>query len=671
MLNSDGRAGAFSGVARLRMAGSCTAFLIRPRPSPEAPVYALTAGHCALGAIGNEIVTAPPRFRGSLQFHYFTDTRERRMDVSVRDVAYATLKGLDIAILELDTTYPDLVAFGVRPLALASRMPDAGERIYTVGAPASGVAEDEDWLRRSDCNLEAVAQLAEGPWKFHDAWRMNCGGIAGGASGSPVLEAGGERVAGIVTTATTGIDYTSGDFACYTNRPCELVRDGARVILEKGYALPLAGLDGCFAANGRFNLRLFTCVLDPGVELTLRGVPPTAVRAGAVWNVGLSGAPHTHYRYKTGPEGTTDCRQDEGYGEVRTVAEAPIIREPLPQIPGRYLLCVLGGFGEIVDDRWQQPRYATFAHTSVDTAPPVLPPMWDVRETNAGYNVSLQYVIPELSDYRYKFGPVDSTDCSLMRDYFVYRRVPVTVPAGPGLSRFCIVAGDRVENFSQPTELLLGPGQPLPGGAVMSAGYEKGPVAPGALVSLFLAGTLRGGAYPALRLRDAAGNENRLNFTALGTQMNFPLPVGTAPGWAELFVDAPNPASLVLQIEPVAPGLFVTPARRAWGFAAVARRNFTISFTIGSCGGPNQCATAGFTLPATVALFSGGVAGESVDVVLPGIRLPAWVVGSTGFGNVSFALPATYPYRGLVPVRIEARGKRSNTAWIHIIDEGI
>jgi uncharacterized protein (TIGR03437 family) len=209
----------------------------------------------------------------------------------------------------------------------------------------------------------------------------------------------------------------------------------------------------------------------------------------------------------------------------------------------------------------------------------------------------------------------------------------------------------------------------LPGGAVKSAGYEKGPIAPGSLVSLFLAGTLRGGAYPGLRLRDAAGNESRLFFTALGAQMNFAMPAGAAPGRAELFVDAPTPASLVLQVEPVAPGIFVTPGLRAWGFAeeTEARR----SFTIGACGAASQCATAGFALPATVTLFSGGTSGEAVQVILPGLTMPALAAGSNQFTNVSFSLPAGYPYRGLVPVRIEARGKRSNTAWVHILDEGI
>ena len=98
LLNQDHRHDAFAAVGRLRIASACTAFLVQPGASADGPVYALTNGHCVLGAAGNEVVTNLRVPAGSsFTFHYFIDAQARRESVAVRAIPYATLKGLDIA----------------------------------------------------------------------------------------------------------------------------------------------------------------------------------------------------------------------------------------------------------------------------------------------------------------------------------------------------------------------------------------------------------------------------------------------------------------------------------------------------------------------------------------------------------------------------------------------
>jgi hypothetical protein len=244
--------------------------------------------------------------------------------------------------------------------------PQAGGAVFTVGAPVSGVAAAEAWLRQSECAIDAQVQLAEGPWKFHDALRLACGGIFAGASGSPVFDAQSREVIAIINTSTQGARYASGDFPCFGNNPCELTTAKGELVRESGYALPLTGIANCFDSAGRFDLDRPACPLDPGREPVLRGAPVANVRPGAMWNVTVSGSGFREYRYKTGPEHQTDCRIDSGYSAPVPIATP--IQEAIPRADGRYLLCVLGD--------GQQARHATFAHTAVDTVPPAITPRW-------------------------------------------------------------------------------------------------------------------------------------------------------------------------------------------------------------------------------------------------------------------------------------------------------
>ena len=646
LLNQDRRHEAFAAVGRLRINSTCTAFLIQPNPA--SPVYALTNGHCVLGITGNEVATnvrVPPT--ASFTPHYFVDTPTRRQALPVKAIPYATLKGLDLAVIELDATWASL---DVRPLRLSEIASQPGDPVFTVGAPVNGVPAEEAWLRRSNCTVDAIAQLAEGPWKFHDALRLSCGAVYGGASGSPVFNARNGEVTAIINTGTQGQIYSSGDIPCYINSPCELP---GRMILDAAYALPLTGVSNCFSAAGRFDLDAPGCPLDPGRQPALAGAPPTSVRPGTNWNVTVSGVPE--FRYKTGPEGETDCRLDSGYSAPQP---AGIIREPIPPVDGRYILCVLGPN--------QQPRHATFTHTAIDSNPPALNPQWNVRTDETAFNVQFFFNVPDLSDYRYKFGPDAATDCDNPDGYQIYRRVPIRVPFDKNsLIRFCLLGGDRVGNLTRPTHILLGEKHPLPSGVVNSAGFEQGPLSPGAWASIFLASPLTG-PRPVLTLTDAAGAVFNLpTLYAIDQQMNFSIPRTAAPGPAQLRVTSPFPSTILLDIQPVSPGIFVTPNRAAWGFY----RTPALSAAFGFCSGPNICFQGPIPVPATVSLTANGMGltnTRPVTVWLAGQRVPGRM-----FEGATFDIPANFPYRGFVPVQIEIDGIRSNVAYLHLKDEGI
>jgi len=662
LLNADSRNSAFTGVGRLNSELVCTAFAVQPRGDADGPVYALTNGHCVFEPNTNRVVLNAPVPRDSkVTFHYFADTETRQVTVPVRSIPYATMKGLDIAVLELDANWAALMAAGIRPIPLAGLPARRGDPVFTVGAPLSGLPESQAWLRRSDCPVEAVAQVAEGMWKFHDALRLSCGGIFGGASGSPVFDARSGEAVAIINTSTQGHIYSSGDIPCFTNSPCELTSQSGTMILDAAYALPLAGVGHCFDSASRFDLGQPRCPLDPGIELGIANATFPSLRPGALWNVQLSANGFAGYRYKSGPEASTNCRDAAGYSDPVSFAGNSGFREPVGTSDGRYVLCVWGASGE----RVQQVRHASFVHTGIDTRPPVLAPRWLVRGDRDSYSVQMVFLVPDLSDYRYKFGPERQTDCDNMDGYQIYRRIPIRVPAATApLIRFCIIAGDRTDNFTRPTQLLLGENQPLPGGLVNSGGFEPGPVSPGMWVSVFFASPFSGA--PPFRLQDAAGREHDVGAAVAGQQVNLYIPRDAALGPAQLRIPGPLPSTLLMDVKPVAPGIFTGPTREASGFFFTG----STGVLIGRCGA-EFCLSDGLVpVPSEVSLSVNGLlaaAGTDVTVWLAGQRL----TGRANAFGIRFQLPANFAYRGQVPIQIEVGGVRSNVAYLFLKDEGI
>jgi hypothetical protein len=98
----------------------------------------LTAGHCIslepYGVIRNQPLTA------RVTFNYFVDTSlDRRVTPRTRATGWSTMKGTDLALVELDATLGDLAAQGIRPLLLATSAPDPGRAVFWTGISGSPI----------------------------------------------------------------------------------------------------------------------------------------------------------------------------------------------------------------------------------------------------------------------------------------------------------------------------------------------------------------------------------------------------------------------------------------------------------------------------------------------------------------------------------------------------
>lgn len=454
---------ALRGVARFHGAATCTGVLADWPGSPDAPAYLLTNGHCAQQWDANAVFIDQPADGWSATFDYFADAAEEQITVPAVRVVYSTMKGRDVAIVELDATVGELMAQGITPLPLSSATPPDNFTMRVVGAPVSGVPGEMAFLRQETCRAGRRADLLEFIWHFDDALANTCRDIYGGSSGSPVFNGDDPGVMGLINTTTVG-----GLTPCGLGSPCEITPEGTVWRAATSYATPLYDFDlgACFTPSGAFDLTAAPCPLDDGRQLLISGYAtqgtrnpiPTAegASAPATWQATLAGE-LPYYRYKIGRAGQVDCRAEEGYGAPIALADAALIDEPLPPEEGSYLLCVVAGESATVDETWQPVEWATVAHVAVDNTPPRLTPRLDFnRDGEGGLTFQPIFAPPELSHFRVKFGPAGATDCAVDDGFRDFLRVPFHIPAEELPARLCVIGYDAPGNAGAPLDVVVG-----------------------------------------------------------------------------------------------------------------------------------------------------------------------------------------------------------------------
>lgn len=466
LLSNADNSNPYSGIVRYVGRAQCTGVFVAtvqdgadPR---DAAAYVLTNGHCPDFPGANEvIINRPAPAAHRVIFNYFADTTSQHVSVPVARIAYATMKGRDIAVLELAARYREIAGRGFVPWQITPAQPAADESVAIVGAPLTGIAATS-FLRLAACRLQSRAEVVlEYVWHWFDYERNQCADIRGGSSGSPVLSRSTGHLLALLSTSTVGAArYTD----CFLDHPCEPVRADVVSRTDTSYATPLIGVDRCFDWRGRFDVMRVGCPLDADVQV--RATPSflgaenphrTSALLGPArqrWNVTVSGA-FDRYRYKAIPAAGGDCRDFRGYGRPRRVSEFPVIDDPLPPAEGYHFLCVLGGSNTTSAAAWQSIDHPTVVAVRIDATAPRIPARITVNETDFAWSVAFGTLEPEISAYAFKFGRPSDTRCG---DPDGYRRALVPFLSLPKANRpyvFCAVPHDSALNQGQMFELVL------------------------------------------------------------------------------------------------------------------------------------------------------------------------------------------------------------------------
>ncbi|WP_438027201.1 trypsin-like serine peptidase [Sorangium sp. So ce233] len=372
LVSADDPANAYLRAVGTLGATSCTGSFIKTSDDPDAPAYALTAGHCAKKTLQRSMyfdvgVDESPENDMRFRFKFFQGVPVAEYAYSsVTRVAYVTMKGADLALLQLEHTVGELQALGVEPLPLADAPPAAGEPIEIAGIPQEhdGGEYMDKYVRRARCaEGDRRADLMEHYWQWYGMHVNDCSGMGPGASGGAVLDQHG-RVFGVYTTHFKTAEPQQ---PCHLNYPCEFGDGGPpRGVAGVSYVVDATGVASCFDAEGRFDLTTAGCALDPGghgslsktpslLATTTRGAPPEP----SVWDVHLSPSSDTHYRYKAGRAESVDCRSADGYSDPIAIEDDRLAKLPVPAEEGLYALCVLTGSGDVGGATWQSTEHPT------------------------------------------------------------------------------------------------------------------------------------------------------------------------------------------------------------------------------------------------------------------------------------------------------------------------
>jgi len=275
---------------------------------------------------------------------------------------YVTVKGVDVALIELGRTIAEMQKEGIEPLPLAEVAPAAGASIEMVGLPFErGDRQAERQVRRARC-AEGTRRpdVVEHSSYWYDLHVNDCAALGLGATGSPMIDQSG-RVYGVFSTR---LDASEAQQPCYIGAPCEIGASGERGARGTSYVTDATTFSKCFNAQGELDLSVTGCQLDPGIgEYPGRlprivtptyGEPPLPT----TWKVTFDGARATHFRYKVGPAGSVDCRAPGDYSEPLPIANG-LTGVAVPQQPGLYALCLLTGSGEAGGPEWQAFEHPT------------------------------------------------------------------------------------------------------------------------------------------------------------------------------------------------------------------------------------------------------------------------------------------------------------------------
>jgi len=450
--NADGL-NPYSSVVRVQARATCTGIFLVTTSDDDArggaaSAWVATNGHCVAFPGTNQVLLDQPG-SGSVVFDFFIDTQRRQLRVPIRRVAYATMKGHDIALVELSARVDELRRAGYEPWRPVLSLPADDEPVVVVGAPLQ-VDPARAYLRLAACTLAGRASLLfEFVWHWYGFERMGCSDIQAGSSGSPVISRRTGRIVALLNTSNAGQPWYT---ACELDSPCEPTRTGSVQPENTSYATPLVGIDRCFA-GGEFDVRAPGCPLDPGggvsyspgqlgAQNPLLASAPIAPKR--TWSVSVTGTPY--YRYKVVPVPPGDCRDLRDYGDVRRTIDAPVIDDALPTTDGHYMLCGIGGDTRQWGADWQSLDFPTTSRVRIDTKPPTLPASVTITDSGPAYRIEFTFLGSEVAVYTYKVAPAGEISCA---DPGGYRLVLIDFISVPKIGRtqvLCVTPYDAASN---------------------------------------------------------------------------------------------------------------------------------------------------------------------------------------------------------------------------------
>ncbi|MEE5057025.1 trypsin-like peptidase domain-containing protein [Pseudomonas alliivorans] len=451
--NKDGRFNHWNGIGRMESMENrmCTAVLIDTRTDTnvDAPAYVLSSGHCTYVQPGQAATDL--EIEGHVEFNYFKDIPPGKRPVyPLKKIHWSSMRGVDLALLELQAPLSRLLEDGITPMKLSGTAAQTGSEVLSVSAP---LAPNGHTLRLSACEVDAVVNIIEHPYAWNANLRNRCEDVLPGSSGSPLIDRHTNTIIGIMGTGTRGATEQS---RCFADSPCEVSDGKATWSADTTYASPIDVLHACFV-EGVFERSLPTCRLQTDARVTLPNpsyqkhmIRLERDAQGAViaprWDMKFT-INTSQFKFKT-TRNPSQCREPDGYRSSRDARTAHI-NSVIGTEPGLYSLCIVGHNGNEGD--LPGVRENAFIHSVelVDSGTTPAPAVTVTQLDTGKYHVAFTRSLPTHASHAFKFGAPDSTDCADPKGYktvyYNFNISPRLLPA-----TLCTVAKDASGQASEP-----------------------------------------------------------------------------------------------------------------------------------------------------------------------------------------------------------------------------
>ncbi|PHM67620.1 hypothetical protein Xsto_00183 [Xenorhabdus stockiae] len=453
MKSTDPGADKFKTVGKFMGGSHCTATLIAGEntPAKDTPALIVTAGHCVENSSNTNEVIVDQTASEYWEFtpDYFIDKKDSLSPIKVDRILYSTMKYEDIAVLQLKATYGDLAQKGYHPLKLKKNLAMEHQPIVLTHIPVNNVDYDSTYLRKSECDITGKAPVlyeSSIPWLWSPVFSVNCAGVVGGTSGSPVFEKGKTDVIGILNTTTE-----PGMNGCGSGRPCT-IEDNKGVSAEgASYFIPVDSIANAITKDNKLDLSKLENNSGNFLERSQFWSPwiTQSVVDGekAKWDVVIKeGADVKNIRYKVGLISETDCKDATGYGAPISASQKPLENLLVPEGEGIYKLCAIH---QNSAGKWQNAKDASVMLREIDDTPPTTKPTIRYDDHGTGnWFVTIEAQPYELSGMaQVKYGPKATTDCEDKSGYAPLWR-PVNLAKSEAPWRVCAFSHDVAKNES-------------------------------------------------------------------------------------------------------------------------------------------------------------------------------------------------------------------------------
>lgn len=439
--NANGQNDAWKGVGSMNGPMSCTVNLVEPpggcEPRDDQPAMIVTNGHCVGLVTRSPNVMVNQEFSADVNFNHFKDSQP--IKAKATKVLYGNMNTKDLAVVQLNMTYGELKAKGVKPLKIAKQYrPD---RMKNVASPVDGVPAEDRFLRANECASGDRVNLMEGSFVWKNQISFACP-ASGGSSGSALVSEKSGEIMGLLNTGIRQLGEPGPP--CQFNSPCELGSStGNQSQTDMRYGFDLTFLHQCASNSCEIDVTRKDCPLPATPQAIPFMSDVTNKPDDPILLDPLGGTDFDRYMVKVGPAGSTDCSDPSGYTETGSPYRPPKTGNQ----DGLYVVCARGHRAASGWQDWKDVRTKSFR---VDRVPTIA----SLKPTANGK--ALQVLSSDSTDpvvgFRYKYANSES-DCKNANGYkkppiqWGGRSVSLTEASG---SYVCVLSFDLAGNAQQP-----------------------------------------------------------------------------------------------------------------------------------------------------------------------------------------------------------------------------